>query len=282
MVQAYSYWRLKGLAVDLLIWNEDRSVYRDTMGERINALIAANAEVQSNRPGGIFLRRADQMSDEDKTLFETVARIVVTDRAGTLAEQIESRARLKKSRPPFIPAPKTDRENAQGNIAERPELAYFNGIGGFTRDGREYVITTDRAQRTPAPWVNVLANRDFGTVISESGGAYTWSENAHEFRLTPWKNDPVTDTSGEALYIRDEETGIFWSPTPLPSGGNNRYVTRHGFGYSIFEHVRSGIVSELTVFVSPEHPVKFAVLKIKNISVIPTTKNSPAEWFFLM
>ncbi|PKN01144.1 MAG: cyclic beta 1-2 glucan synthetase [Elusimicrobia bacterium HGW-Elusimicrobia-1] len=266
MVQAYSYWRLKGLAVDLLIWNEDRSVYRDTMGERINALIAANAEVQSNRPGGIFLRRADQMSDEDKTLFETVARIVVTDRAGTLAEQIESRARLKKSRPPFIPAPKTDRENAQGNIAERPELAYFNGIGGFTRDGREYVITTDRAQRTPAPWVNVLASRDFGTVISESGGAYTWSENAHEFRLTPWKNDPVTDTSGEALYIRDEETGIFWSPTPLPSGGNNRYVTRHGFGYSIFEHVRSGIVSELTVFVSPEHPVKFAVLKIKNIS----------------
>ncbi|MDI6757449.1 MAG: glucoamylase family protein [Endomicrobiia bacterium] len=266
MVQAYSYWRMKGLAIDLVIWNEDHSVYRDIMGERINGLILANAEIQSNRPGGIFLRRADQMSDEDKILMQTVARIVITDRGGTLAEQIDSRARTKINRPPLVPAKKADQEDVQENSVERSDLVYFNGIGGFTRDGREYVIITDRLKTTPAPWVNVLANRNFGTVISESGSAYTWSENAHEFRLTPWKNDPVSDTSGEALYIRDEETGIFWSPTPLPAKGKTRYVTRHGFGYSIFEHTQNGVVSELTVFVSLEHPVKFAVLKVKNIS----------------
>lgn len=266
MVQAYSYWRMKGLAVDLVIWNEDHSVYRDIMGERINGLILANVEVQSNRPGGIFLRRSDQMSDEDKILMQTVSRLVITDRGGTLAEQIDSRARIKINRPPFAPSKKAVPEDVRENSGERSDLVYFNGIGGFTRDGREYVITTDRSKTTPAPWVNVLANRNFGTVISESGSAYTWSENAHEFRLTPWKNDPVSDTSGEALYIRDEDTGIFWSPTPLPAKGKTRYVTRHGFGYSIFEHTGNGIVSELTVFVSLEHPVKFAVLKVKNIS----------------
>ena len=116
------------------------------------------------------------------------------------------------------------------------DLIFFNGLGGFTPDGREYVITTAHGHVTPAPWVNVLANPHFGTVISESGAAYTWSENAHEFRLTPWHNDPVSDASGEAFYIRDEESGHFWSPTPLPSRGATPYVTRHGFGYSVFEH----------------------------------------------
>ncbi len=101
----------------------------------------------------------------------------------------------------------------------RHDLILFNGLGGFTPDGREYVITTAPGQVTPAPWVNVLANPHFGTVISESGQAYTWGENAHEFRLTPWHNDPVSDASGEVFYLRDEDSGHFWSPTPLPSRG---------------------------------------------------------------
>ena len=127
---------------------------------------------------------------------------------------------------------------------------FFNGLGGFTPDGREYVITTAHGQVTPAPWVNVLANPQFGSVVSESGMAYTWSENAHEYRLTPWSNDPVSDASGEAFYLRDEETGHFWSPTPLPCRGATPYVTRHGFGYSRFEHTEVGISSELTMYVA--------------------------------
>ena len=119
---------------------------------------------------------------------------------------------------------------------------------------------------TPAPWVNVLANPHFGTVISENGMAYTWSENAHEFRLTPWGNDPVSDASGEAFYLRDEESGHFWSPTPLPSRGATPYVSRHGFGYSIFEHTEDGISSELTVYVALDAAVKFSVLKVRNES----------------
>jgi cellobiose phosphorylase len=112
----------------------------------------------------------------------------------------------------------------------------------------------------------VLANPHFGTVVSESGSAYTWSENAHEFRLTPWGNDPVSDASGEAFYLRDEESGHFWSPTPLPSRGTAPYVSRHGFGYSVFEHVEGGIGSELWVYVALDSAVKFMVLKVRNAS----------------
>jgi cyclic beta-1,2-glucan synthetase len=148
----------------------------------------------------------------------------------------------------------------------RPDLAFFNGLGGFTLDGREYVVTTAHGQETPAPWVNVLANPHFGSVISESGQAYTWGENAHEFRLTPWGNDPVTDAGGEALYLRDEERGHFWSPTPLPSRGATPYVTRHGFGYSVFEHTERGVYSELWVYVALNAAVKFMVLKVRNVS----------------
>ena len=265
MVQAHSYWRMKGLAVDLVIWNENSSVYRDELSEKINDLVSANAKLLSERSGRIFPRRADQMSEEDRILMQTVARIVITDRGGTLGEHLERVARLATPRPLAPAAKRNVQEQGPWSPARRPDLVYFNGLGGFTRDGREYVISTGPGKVTPAPWVNVIANRHFGTVISESGGACTWSENAQQFRLTPWKNDPVTDASGEALYLRDEETGRFWSPTPLPAGRGG-YVSRHGFGYTIFEHEEDGVATELTVFVPLDHPVKFAALKVRNAS----------------
>jgi len=146
------------------------------------------------------------------------------------------------------------------------ELIFFNGFGGFTPDGREYIIETTRDEMTPAPWVNVLANRNFGTVISESGSANTWSENAHEFRLTPWSNDPVSDSGGETFYIRDEKSGRFWSPTLQPCGGRTFHVARHGFGYSVFEHTEDGIRSELSVYVAVDESIKFAVIRLRNDS----------------
>jgi len=266
MIQAHAYWRMKGLAVDIIIWNENSSIYRDSLGEKISGLILANSKETAGKNGDIYLKRADQMSDEDRILMQTVARIIISDRGGTLAEQLSDMTHPKVNFLPFVPTRLDDPEEEGRGFAERRDLVYFNGVGGFTGDGREYVITTSHSKTTPAPWVNVLANRNFGTMVSESGSAYTWSENAREFRLTTCKNDPVTDASGEALYIRDEESGRFWSPTPLPATGKTQYTSRHGFGYSVFEHTESGIVSELTVFVSREDSVKFSVLKIRNIS----------------
>jgi cellobiose phosphorylase len=263
LVQAHAYWRLKGLAVDLVIWNEDHVGYRQLLNEQIMGLIAAGLEANvTDRPGGIFVRPADQISNEDRILFQTVARAILADSRGTLADQINRRG-LGDVTVPRLTLPRIRRAEAPVAAAlPRHDLIFFNGLGGFTPDGREYVMTTAPGQVTPAPWVNVLANPHFGTVISESGLACTWSENAHEFRLTT--NDPVSDSSGEAFYLRDEERGHFWSPTPLPGRGSQPYVSRHGFGYSVFEHTERGIRSELWVYVALDAPIKFAVLKVRN------------------
>ncbi len=267
LVQAHAYWRLKGLAADLVIWNEDHAGYRQLLQDQIIGLIAAGVEAHFiDRPGGIFVRLAEQISNEDRILFQSVARAIISDSRGTLTEQINRRS-LRDVRMPRLQPTRSHRADAQdGSALPRSDLILHNGLGGFTPDGHEYVITTTAEQVTPAPWVNVLANAHFGTVISDSGQAYTWSENAHEFRLTPWHNDPVSDASGEAFYLRDEESGHFWSPTPLPARGANAYVSRHGFGYSVFEHTEGGIVSELWVYVALDAAVKFSVLKLRNAS----------------
>ena len=267
LVQAHAYWRLKGLAVDLVIWNEDRAGYRQLLHDQIMGLIAAGIEASLiDRPGGIFIRPGDQIAEEDRILIQTVARAILSDQRGSLAEQIKGRSLAEITVPALIPTRSHRSEPLAIEPVPRLDLLFYNGLGGFTPDGREYVITTAQGQLTPAPWVNVLANPQFGTVISESGLAYTWGENAHEFRLSPWANDPVSDSSGEALYLRDEERGHFWSPTPLPCRGATPYATRHGFGYSIFEHTERGICSELTVYVALDAAIKFMVLKVRNES----------------
>ncbi len=277
LVQAHAYWRIKGLSVDMVIWNEDYSSYRQALQEQILSLIATSTEAQLlNRPGGIFVKQADQIPPEDKVLMQSVARIIVTDSEENLSGYVERRRQARINIPQLIPK-RSFRMESRATV-EKPhrDLIFFNGLGGFTHDGREYVITimpnqarpneSSSGRTTPMPWLNVLANQNFGTIITESGGSYTWGENAHQFRLTPWYNDPVCDTTGEALYIRDEESGKFWSPTPLPAGGLTPYITRHGFGYSVFEHNENGIISELWVYVAVDAAVKFLVLKIRNKS----------------
>ena len=268
-VQAHAFWRMKGLVSDLVLTNDDPSVYRQALYDQIIGLIAAGRHAQLlDKPGGIFVRRAEQISEEDRTLLQTVARVVLSDAAGTFGEQVDKRSRVELTVPLLKPAQRKSVASVDPvPAADSRALKFFNGVGGFSADGSEYVVVLDKKSRTtPAPWVNVIANPTFGTVISESGGCYTWLENSHEYRLTPWSNDPVTDTTGEALYIRDEESGLYWSPTPLPSRGPSPYVVRHGFGYSTFETSVEGIGSTLSVFVAMDAPLKFMRLKLTNKS----------------
>ncbi|MBP7341813.1 MAG: hypothetical protein KA957_05810 [Syntrophaceae bacterium] len=266
--QAHAYWRLKGLAVDLVIWNEDDATYRQTLHDQIMGLIATGMETRvMDRPGGIFVRQGDQISFEDRILLQTVARVIIKDSLGTLEAQIKGPAGAQA---PIIPGlkPVANRSESggSGKRLSVPERIFDNGLGGFTPDGREYVIVTDSETKTPLPWANILANPHFGSIVSERGSAATWSENAHEYRLTPWLNDPVCDQNGEALYLRDEQTGHVWSPCPHPCPGETPYVCHHGFGYSVFEHEQDGIQSELKIFVSISVPVKFMVLTLRNAS----------------
>ncbi len=282
MVQAHAYWRLKGLVVDLVIWYEDQSGYRQALHDQIMGLIASGIDAQAiDRPGGIFVRLLDQISPEDRILMQSVARAILSDSSGTLADQVKRATPVVPKLALLAPEGRTEPLQLRSDRARTErDLILHNGLGGFTPDGREYVIRTSAGSRTPAPWVNVLANPNFGSVVSESGQAYTWSENAHEFRITPWDNDPVADSSGEAFYIRDEQTGKFWSPTALPVRSSGEYVTRHGFGYSVFEHLEEGINSELVTFVALDVNIKYSVLKLRNDSTIPRKLSATGyvEW----
>ncbi len=199
LVQAHSYWRLKGLAVDLVIWNEDRAGYRQLLQEQILTLITAGVEAGLvDKSGGIFVRQSDQISSEDRILIQTVARVIISDQKGSLDQQLSKLQFEKAPRGRFKPV-RSHRSANEDTLRPRNDLIFFNGLGGFTPDGREYIITTSASQVTPAPWVNVIANPEFGTVVSESGPNYTWSMNAHEFRLTPWNNDPVSDARRRSI-----------------------------------------------------------------------------------
>ncbi|MCA1324775.1 cyclic beta 1-2 glucan synthetase [Herbaspirillum seropedicae] len=290
LVQAHAYWRSKGLAVDLVIWNEDHAGYRQVLQDQILGLISLVTGAHAiDRPGGIFLRMVEQIPEEDRILFLSVARVVLNDLNGTLADQVNRRDAPEPRLPMLLPqalpvdlvAPQRDALLLPGPAAHAAAAPLFNnGIGGFSADGTEYHIVTNADHPTPAPWCNVIANADFGTVVSESGAAYSWSGNAHEFRLTPWANDPVSDQSGETFYLRDEHSGQFWSPTPLPCAGSGDYLTRHGFGYSAFEHSEAGIFSELTVYVDLEAAVKYSVLRLRNDAPMARRLSATAyvEW----
>ncbi|MBS1619032.1 MAG: cyclic beta 1-2 glucan synthetase, partial [Bacteroidetes bacterium] len=261
LIQAHTFWRMKGLLVDLVIWNESHGGYRQTLQNQITSLIAGKTTEQS---GGIFVRGADQVPVEDTVLMQTVARICISGADNSLPELINRKAPGKATIPYLIPT--YAHQPADEPALKAEPLTFDNGYGGFSSDAREYIIDIAAGKTTPAPWVNVLANPDFGTLISESGQCYTWSENAHEYRLTPWANDAVSDQGGEAFYIRDEETGYYWSPLPILSDTKVPYRVRHGFGYSVFEHTEAGIQSEAWVYVDLAATIKFTVIKLKNIS----------------
>ncbi|MFA6015467.1 MAG: glucoamylase family protein [Gallionellaceae bacterium] len=270
ILQAHAYWRMKGLASEVVIVNEDFSGYRTLLQDQIMSLVNAGTETTLlGKPGGIFVLRAEDISEDDRVLLQSVARIVFTDSSDTLIDQVERRTAPERQSDLLEPSRQAMTEVTRS--LPPLNLIFNNGAGGFTPDGHEYIISLEPGQHTPAPWVNVIASPHIGTVVSESGSAYTWVENAHEFRLTPWHNDPISDSSGEALYIRDEETGAFWSPTtalPAPglNPGRSGYVCRHGFGYSVFEHQHAGIASELFTYVAMDAPVKFLVIKLRNHS----------------
>ncbi len=267
MVRAQAYWNAFGLRCELAVLFAPSPDGEPTLLDQVRLQIDAGDEAgRVGKPGGIFVLDETALDEGDRILLQSVARVVVTD-ADTLAAQLAGRP--VDARPAAVDGPAKMPTPEVARRAPPADLVAGNGFGAFTSDGREYVITTSAARMTPAPWVNVIANPDFGTLVSESGSATTWSENAHEFRLTPWSNDPVSDSNTEAFYIRDDASGRFWSPTVLPTRAAGAYVTRHGFGYSVFEHTDDEIDSALRMHVAIDSPVKFSVLTLRNRSDRP-------------
>lgn len=281
LLRAHTYWRRRGLKIDLVILNQQDTNYGQPLQAFIYRLIhRSDSDHWLNRRGGIFVVREDQMSTADQTLLLTAARVVLDCAAGPLPAQLAAVAKRPNPLPRFLPTSSDTWQPDAGTPQPRPtNLQFDNGYGGFSEDGREYVIHLSPGETTPAPWINVIANEDFGFLVSESGGGYTWSINSGENRLTTWQNDPVTDPPAEAIYVRDEETAVFWSPTPQPRPAAP-YTVRHSAGYTRFQHASHWLRQETTLFVPPDAPVKLVQLTLENLAAKPRrlTVTYYAEW----
>jgi cyclic beta-1,2-glucan synthetase len=269
LLTAHAYLRLKGIEFDLVVLCEEATGYFEELYQQVQQLVRmSDSHSLVDVPGGVFARKSTQMPDEDRILIQAAARVVL-DASRSLATQLETADR-PRSLPPrlkreWLPATLRSRNHERTRGTSSQELLYWNGLGGFTRDGREYVIDQTGGIPTPAPWVNVVANRSFGFLVSETGSGFTWAGNSQMNRLTPCSNDPVCDVSGESIYLRDDASGEFWTPTPMPAGGPGGCVIRHGQGYTSFEHTSHGIEQNLLMLVPVEDPVKLIALTVRNI-----------------
>ncbi len=267
LLQAQEYWRLKGLSADLVILNDHPIGYLDETQAELAALLAYGPWSEwQQRPGGAFLLRADRLGKAERVLLETVARAVLRGSDGDLGVQLDRPDVSSPPTPRLLPSA-APRGVGVGVAEPRPPLTLANGLGGFTDHGRTYVVTLRGLEETPLPWVNVIANPHFGTVVTASGSAHTWCGNSRENRLTAFANDPVSDPTSEAIYVRDDETGEFWSPSPGPVARvpeDAPCVVRHTAGLTHFARTTHGVMHELDVFVDERDPVKFSLLTLGN------------------
>jgi cyclic beta-1,2-glucan synthetase len=266
LLQSHTYWKMHGFSADLLIINEEEGGYEQLLREKLVNLIQAYSPSTANaQQGNVLLRSAVQIPEEDLRLMKAVAGIVLVAARGALAQQLGISSESVELIEPL--ETRTMLPDSVQPLAD-VELVFYNELGGFTPDGREYVMTLDPAMQTPLPWVNVMANPTFGTMVSESGSGFTWYGNSQRNRLTQWTNDPVLDPPSEMVYLRDEETGDVWSTTPKPINNIDVCRVRHGAGYSLFERHSFGIHQQLTQFVpnddSGGDPVKFYTLELRN------------------
>ena len=268
LLLAHAYWRLRGFKADFVILNQEGSSYeRPLMQQLVRQIEAHSPAAGIDKPGGVFLRDWNAIPEDHRNLILAAAGAVLSGSRGPLQLQLLAAGEVAPP-PPFVPSGGVEEPSHSLPFLELP---YFNGLGGFTPDGREYAIYLAPGSETPAPWVNVMANASFGALVSESGLGCAWYGNSQTNRLTPWHNDPVTDTQSEIIYLRDEESGAIWTPTALPIREKDAHRARHGQGYTVFEHNSHAISQDLTVFVPAAgdgagDPVKVCRLRLRNDS----------------
>jgi cyclic beta-1,2-glucan synthetase len=271
LLRAHEYWRMKQLSADVVIINEKASSYMQDLQGSLESLVRGSqlrlSPDTGNASGKIFLLRADLLTPQARAQLQAVARVVLLSRRGTLSDQIVRSQHEKNFAPPTIRPARAAAAGSQAVTAPLPTAQFFNGLGGFIDNGREYEVVLTEGLRTPEPWVNVIANENFGFLVSESGSGFTWSVNSHENQITPWSNDHVIDPPAEAIYLRDESTGEVWTPTALPIRQEDAtYVTRHGQGYTRFTHASHGISADLVQFVPLNDSIKISKLTLQNDS----------------
>ncbi|MBA3297992.1 MAG: glycosyl transferase, partial [Acidobacteria bacterium] len=282
LVQAADYWRMKRLVFDIVILNERGSSYSQELQNEIESIVRTSlgrAQFGERPKGGVFVLSAHLISPEIRELLLSAARVVLVGQNGRLAGQLQARrTSVVHERRRY---PRRSSQTPGSPVVRPTGLEYFNGLGGFAKNGREYVIVLGPGQNPPAPWINVVANPIFGFQVSESGAGYSWALNSRERQVTPWSNDPVRNPPGQCFFVRDDETWELCSPTASPLRDEDGvYIARHGQGYSRFEHNACELELELLEYVPLADPLKISRLKIRNTSnrTRRLSVTSYAEW----
>ena len=262
-LKAHEYLGIKGLKTDLVILNEDESSYLQPLKTMINDTVEkSSGRHLMDKSGGVFIRNISNMVYEDVLLLYAAAAVVLKGGEGPFHKQLKNvKWDFDKTKPL---QQESNYMQQHGNVKDEG-LLYFNGYGGFNPSGDEYLISNTN---TPAPWINVISNKDFGFIISESGGGFVWAENSRENRITPWNNDPVIDDINEIIYFKDLKTNELWTVTDKPIAKNSPSTVKHGWGYTVFEKDYNGIEQEMTVFVPVSDSIKVTLIKIRNKSDI--------------
>lgn len=290
LLRAHEYWGMKRLAVDLVIINERASSYVQDLQIAIETAVRSSQSRpclgDEPRRGSAYALRADLISADTRALLQSVARVVLSAHDGRLANQFnhllftpDKKAQASDKKVPFTLV-KSAKIPTTTVLPSPTDLEFFNGLGGFGQQGKEYVICLNNEENTPAPWINIISNQTFGFQVSAEGCGYTWAENSRENQITPWLNDPVIDPCGECFYLRDEDSGQLWGATAQPIRDGGTYIARHGHGYSRFEHQANGIGLSLLQYVPLTDPIKISRLTLHNRSDKPRriSVTAYAEW----
>ena len=272
ILTGHEYLRRLGLLFDLVLLNESAGGYQQNLQEALQRTAEHGVDRFGAGSSGVFAIPANQLPQEDRNLLMAVSRLIL--QAGGISLKAQTRIPKEKeddvSLEKLVPSKQANSYSSlteqQARLEDTSNWQFFNSWGGFSPDGKEYHILIKNGHHLPAPWINVMANPNFGTFVSEMGTGYTWWNNSRECKLTPWSNDPVLDPPTETAFLRDEEVGDIWSAAPSTLHSKEPYKITHGRGYTCFEHERNGIFHEMMVYVPKEDPVKIIKFTVKNNS----------------
>lgn len=266
VIRAFEYYRIKNIFIDLVILNNEKNVYERFVEDSINSVISERQlQYLKNTSGGIFVLNQKDMAQEDMEAIEFKAKVVIDCKNGNLSaflKDMEERNNIEESKIIKDRPIKNDEEILP---LQKEELVFDNDFGGFSNNGKEYVIYKNTENKLPAVWCNVLANKFFGTIVTDSLGGYTWYKNSRLNRLTAWNNNTVFDFPSEIYYMKDEDNSQVWTLNTSVNPSKSYYYIRHGFGYSSFQNSNDNLIQTVDIFVPNEENVKVLEFKIKNI-----------------
>ena len=265
LIKAYEYFKTKNLEIDLVILNEERDKYNSYVKDAIlDSILNRNIAYMLNIKGGIYV--LNNINDEDKEIISIYSKLVIDAKNGNLNLQLndldEDGIKINNNVENEIVehVEEDQKENKLLNL----DLKYYNDYGGFSQDGKEYYIRVNKDENVPMPWSHIMANENFGTLVTDSMGGYTWYKNSRLNRITAWSNNPILDVPSEIIYLKDYDTKKAWSLGLNPMPDTNDYYITYGFGYAKYEHENFGIRQEAEIYVPKEDSVKVQIIKLKN------------------